>query len=303
MKRSINLLILLVMNTAALSQSWVDSKLYPFKNKYQSLEAGKMHYVDEGTGETILFVHGTPTWSFLYRDFISELSKNYRCIAVDHLGFGLSEKPESIPGTPEWHAENLSEFIKKMDLQDITLVVHDFGGPIGLASGIEDSERVKKVVLANSWLWSLEHEKEIQKIDKTINSWLGKFLYLNMNFSPKVLLKKGFADKKNLSKEVHKQYIKPFPNKDSRVPLFNIAKALLGSSDWYQKQWEQLDQLSEKEWLFLWGTKDAFISTDYLEKWTERIPAAERKEFTCGHFVQEEKTAEAIEAIKSFMEK
>ena len=71
----------------------------------------------------------------------------------------------------------------------------------------------------------------------------------------KELLKKGFANKKNLSKEVHQQYIKPFPNKSSRIPLLNLAKALVGSSDWYQKQWEQLDALSDKEWLILWGTK------------------------------------------------
>ncbi|MEP5111227.1 MAG: alpha/beta fold hydrolase, partial [Ekhidna sp.] len=203
------------MNSTAFSQSWVDTTLYPFENKFLRLEAGNMHYVDEGKGEIILFVHGTPTWSFLYRDFVKELSKEYRCIAIDHLGFGLSDKPDSIPGTPEWHSQNLSEFIRKLDLQNTTLVVHDFGGPIGLAAGIENSERIKKVVLFNSWLWATDQKKEAQKIDKTINSWLGKFLYLNMNFSPKVLLKKGFANKKNLSKEVHQQYIKPFPDKSS----------------------------------------------------------------------------------------
>ena len=290
------------MNSTAFSQSWVDSTLYPFENKFLQLEAGNMHYVDEGMGEIILFVHGTPTWSFLYRDFIKELSKDYRCIAIDHLGFGLSGKPDSIPGTPEWHSRNLSEFIRKLNLQNITLVVHDFGGPIGLAAGIENSERIKKVVLFNSWLWATNQKKEAQKIDKTINSWLGKFLYLNMNFSPKVLLKKGFANKKSLSKEVHQQYIKPFPDKSSRIPLLNLAKALLGSSDWYQKQWEQLDELSDKEWLILWGTEDEFITTESLQKWQERLPKSTTKEFGCGHFVQEECTDESIKEIVSFMD-
>ena len=287
--------------TAALSQSWVDTTLYPFENNYLPLEAGNMHYVDEGRGEVILFVHGTPTWSFLYRDFIKELSKNYRCIAIDHLGFGLSEKPDEMLGTPQWHSNNLSEFIEKLDLQEITLVVHDFGGPIGLGVGIKHSERIKRVVLFNSWLWATEHEQSIQKIDKTINSWLGRFLYLNMNFSPKVLLKKGFADKKNLSKKAHKQYIKPFPTKSDRMPLLQLAQALLGSSKWYQSQWEQLDRLSQKEWLILWGVEDAFITKDYLEKWQQRLPNAKVKELACGHFVQEEKTAEAIQAIASFI--
>lgn len=291
------------MNSTAFSQSWVDTSLYPFENKFLRLEAGNMHYVDEGKGDVILFVHGTPTWSFLYRDFIKELSKENRCIAIDHLGFGLSDKPESALGTPEWHAQNLSEFIQKLDLKNITLVVHDFGGPIGLAAGIENSERIKRVVLFNSWLWATDQREDAQKIEKTVNSGLGKFLYLNMNFSPKVLLKKGFANKKNLSKEVHRQYIKPFPNKSSRIPLLNLAKALVGSSDWYQKQWEQLDALSDKEWLILWGTKDEFITMENLKKWQERLPHAESKEFDCGHFVQEEKTEESIKEIVSFMNK
>lgn len=291
------------MNSIAFSQSRVDTTLYPFENKFLQLEAGNMHYVDEGEGDIILFVHGTPTWSFLFRDFIKELSKDYRCIAIDHLGFGLSDKPDSVPATPEWHSQNLSEFIQKLDLQDITLVVHDFGGPIGLAAGIENSERIKRVVLFNSWLWATNQRKDAQKIDKTVNSWFGKFLYLNMNFSPKVLLKKGFANKKNLTKEVHQQYIKPFPDKNSRIPLLDLAKALVGSSDWYQKQWERVDALSDKEWLILWGTKDEFITTENLEKWQEKLPNAKTKEFDCGHFVQEEKTSESIKTIDDFMTK
>ena len=289
------------MSSTAYSQSWVDTTLYPFENKFLRLEAGNMHYVDEGKGDIILFVHGTPTWSFLYRGFLKELSKNYRCIAIDHLGFGLSDKPKSASGTPEWHSQNLSEFIKKLNLQEITLVVHDFGGPIGLAAGIEHSERIKRVVLFNSWLWATKHDKQAQKIDRTINSWLGKFLYLNMNLSPRVLLKKGFANKKSLSKDIHKHYIKPFPDKNSRIPLLNLAKALVGSSDWYQDQWEKLDRLFDKDWLILWGINDEFITMEYLKKWQDRLPNNKTKEFECGHFVQEEKTNESIKAITTFM--
>ncbi|MEZ5056305.1 MAG: alpha/beta fold hydrolase [Saprospiraceae bacterium] len=301
MKQVFIISILIIMNSTAFSQSWVDTTLYPFEDKFLRLEAGNMHYVDEGKGKVILFVHGTPTWSFLYRDFIKELSKNYRCIAIDHLGFGLSDNPDSAPGTPEWHSQNLSEFIHKLDLQNITLVVHDFGGPIGLAAGIKNSERIKKVVLFNSWLWATDQKKEAQKIDKTVNSWLGRFLYLNMNISPKMLLKKGFADKKNLSKEVHQHYIHPFPNKNSRVPLLNLAKALVGSSDWYQKQWEQIDLLANKKWLILWGTKDEFITPENLKKWQERLSNSKTKELDCGHFVQEEQAAAAIKEISTFM--
>ena len=280
---------------------WLNNAEYPFKSNYIRLTAGKMHYIDEGKGDLLLFIHGTPTWSFLYRNFIKELSRHYRCIAIDHLGFGLSEASSSFSGTPEDHANNLSEFITTLRLQHITLVVHDFGGSIGLAAGIQHSHLVDKVVLFNSWMWETKNDPAIQKIDKLINGWLGKILYLNFNFSPKVLLKKGFANRNNLFKDIHQHYIKPFPTKASRIPLLKIAQALIGSSDWYQQQWEQLDKLANKNWLILWGMQDQFITTNFLQKWKERLPHAKVKEFNCGHFVQEESTDQAILEVYNFM--
>lgn len=281
--------------------TWLNTDLYPFSHQFLPVEGGNMHYVEAGQGPILLFVHGTPTWSFLYRDFIKELSSDYRCIAIDHLGFGLSEKWDDSPGTPEWHANNLSIFIKELDLQDITLVVHDFGGPIGLGSGIENSERIAGVVLFNSWLWETASDKSAQRIDRLVNSWLGSLLYLRLNFSPRVLLKQGFADKNNLTKAKRRHYRKPFPDKPSRVPLLDLAKALLGSSDWYQQQWEALHRLSGKEWLILWGTEDKFLTSDQLLKWRSRLPEATVREWSCGHFVQEEETELAISAIRTFM--
>ncbi len=286
---------------SALAQSWIDTSLYPFKSHYHPVKAGNMHYIDEGTGDIILFVHGTPTWSFLYRDFIKELSKTHRCIAIDHIGFGLSDKPNNFKGRPEDHAKNLSLFIKDLNLSGITLVVHDFGGPIGLAAAIENKDRIQKIVLFNTWLWETAQNESAIKVDKVINSSLGKFMYLKMNVSPKMLLKKGFSDKQNLSKNVHQHYVKPFPNKNSRYGLLNMGKSLVGSSEWYGQQWKLLDSLSDKPWLILWGSQDEFISTEYLEIWKRRLPQAQVATYDCGHFVQEEKTLETIKAIKEFV--
>ncbi|MDX1641539.1 MAG: alpha/beta fold hydrolase [Balneolaceae bacterium] len=280
---------------------WIDTNEYPFEHKFIELERGNMHYIDEGRGNTILFVHGTPTWSFLYRNFIKNLSPQYRTIAVDHIGFGLSDKPSEFSGHPRDHAGNLSEFIKKKDLKNITLVVHDFGGPIGVAAALTHPNRIKQVVLFNSWLWETESNSEAQKADKIINSFLGRFLYLRLNFSPRVLLKKGYSNKMNLSKRIHKQYINPFPNKRSRFALYRIAQALVGASDWYQRQWEQLSVLENKPWLILWGTEDDFFKTDSLKKWKQRLPDAHVRRFNCGHFVQEEKTKEAVSEIREFV--
>lgn len=290
------------MSSLTQKQEWLDTSLYPFKNKFIQFDVGKMHYVDEGEGDIILFIHGTPTWSFLYREYISTLSKKYRCIAIDHIGFGLSEKPEGFDGKPESHSKNLTKFIKKLDLKEVTIVVHDFGGPIGLSAAIQNHSRIKQVVLFNTWLWETKNNPKAQKIDKIINSRIGKFLYLRMNFSPKILLKKGMYDKKKLPKNIHKQYIYPFPNKSSRISLLNIGKSLVGSSNWYEKQWKDLNKIEQKPWIILWGSKDEFITPKYLQKWQNRLPNAKVKKFDCGHYIQEEKTKETIIEIEKFMQ-
>ncbi len=222
-------------------------------------------------------------------------------MAIDHLGFGLSDKPADFAGTPARHAQMLAEFVEKLGLEDITLVVHDFGGPIGLGWANQHPDKVKRVVLFNSWLWETKSNPEVQKIDKLINSWLGRFLYLNMNFSPKVLLKKGFADKEKLSKEVHQHYLKPFPNKASRQGPYQLARALAGSSDWYQQQWELLDKLEDKQWLILWGIKDEFLRPEFLQRWQARLPQARVETFDCGHFVQEEAIAPVLKVMEAFL--
>lgn len=287
--------------TSVLPPRWLDTILYPFENKFISVKTGQIHYVDEGEGDIILFVHGTPTWSFLYREYLATLSKEFRCIAIDHIGFGLSEKPKKFDGKPQSHSNNLTEFIEKLDLKEITIVVHDFGGPIGLSSAIQNHHRIKQIVMFNTWLWETKNDPEIQKVDKIINSGIGKFLYLRMNFSPKYLLKKGFNDKKNLSKKVHKHYIKPFPDMYSRTSLLNLGKSLIGSSKFYQEQWLNLGDLEQKPWLILWGNKDEFMTIKYLEKWKYRLPNAIVKQYDCGHFVPEEKAVETIQEIKKFM--
>jgi haloalkane dehalogenase len=281
--------------------TWLDTTMYPFESNYINLPAGKMYFVDEGMGEPILFVHGTPTWSFLYRNYIKELSANNRCIAPDHFGFGLSDKPTGFAGTPQAHSENLVHLVDSLGLDNITLIVHDFGGPIGLGFAIRKPEKIKRIVLFNTWLWETASNPEAQKVDKILNGPIGKFLYLNLNFSPKVLLKKAYHNKALLTKSVHRHYKKPFPNRQSRYGLLKIGQSLVGASDWYQEQWEQLDRIADKPFLVLWGMQDSFIKPEYLERWKARLPHAEVHAFDCGHFVQEEAPVESLHLIQAFL--
>lgn len=301
MKQILLNLILIAMCTQSYAQKWVDSVQYPFKSNYLVTSYGNLHYIDEGEGDVILFVHGTPTWSFLYRNHIKVLSKSYRCVAIDHLGFGLSDKPENFIGTPQSHATILHQAIEQLGLKNITLVVHDFGGPIGLSYAVSNPDNVNSIIMFNTWLWETKNDKDAQKINKILHSKLGNFLYLNTNFSPSVLLKKSFHDKKQLDKQVHKHYKKPFPDKNSRYGLLNIGKSLIGSSDWYDELWSKAEVIKNKPTLILWGDKDDFIKINNLERWKEFLTNKKIYVLESGHFIQEEKTDETIEIITGWL--
>lgn len=284
------------------SASWFDPSSYPFPSKVHTINGHRMHYIDVGSGPTILFVHGTPTWSYLYRQQIAALSREYRCVAIDHIGFGMSDKPVDAPYTPEWHSRSLEQLVDTLGLKDFTLVVHDFGGPIGLSMAIRRPEWVSKVVLMNTFLWETASNPAALKVDRLIRSPLGRFLYLRMNASPKLLLKSAFADKRKLSKALHRHYIHVFPNRDSRFGLLGLAENLVGASDWYAAQWAQMDRIADKPFCIVWGMKDKFITPDHLEKWEARLKSIEsvHRLSDVGHFVAEEGAAELTAAIKAF---
>lgn len=285
-----------------MDHSWVDRDNYPFQAHYFEARKGRMHYVDEGEGEVIVFVHGSPVWSYVYRHLIKGLSTRYRCIAVDHLGFGLSDKPHKADYTPEAHAQRLENLLEELQLEPLTLVVHDFGGPIGLSYLLNHPEKVKKVILFNTWLWSLNDYPEFVRVGKIAGSIFGKWLYKYFNLSPKLLIRQTFYDKSKLSKATHQQYIQAFPDPKSRSAPIAFAKHLLASSEWFNQLWEKRQVLREKPILILWGNKDPLLSPALLKRWKEYLTDAKVIELESGHFVQEEKPQELLQHIRQFLE-
>lgn len=281
--------------------SWLYTDEYPFNHCFFETSNGTVHYIDEGNGEAIVFVHGTPTWSFLYRNYIKSLSTEYRCIAIDHLGFGLSDKPKDFIGTPQAHAQIFSNWIDFLKLDKFTLIVHDFGGPIALSYAIKHPDRISKIVMFNTWLWETKNNKDAVKIDKILHSKVGNFLYLNTNISPKYLLKKAFYNKKKLSPKIHSQYKEPFKSKYDRYGLLKLGKSLIGSSSWFEEQWSHISNIENIPILILWGSKDKFIKTEELFRWKSSLNNVKFIEFECGHFVQEEEFENSFNTLKEFL--
>ncbi len=287
-----------------------------------TLRDGEMHYVDEGSGPPILLVHGTPTNSYEYRHLIAALSTRFRCVAPDHLGFGQSSRPQSFAYTPEAHAAVLREFVERLGLDDFTLVVHDFGGPIGLPLVVGSGElgvgsasapnselptpnfRVKRVVLLNTWAWPIDDDPRMARGARLIGGPIGRFLYRYANASLKLIMPSAYGDRKKLTPEIHRRYLDVFRDRDARVLVLHaLAKSLLGSRAHYQSLLDRIERLRSLPVLIVWGMKDSAFPPYQLERWKSLLPGARIETIDgAGHWPHEEEPGRVIAAIEAFLE-
>lgn len=282
--------------------AWVDQAEYPFRSNLFATEHGNMHYVDEGHGEVLLFVHGNPTWSFMYRHLIRGLRHRYRCIAPDNLGFGLSDKPTGLSYLPQFHADNLTRFVEHLGLTNITLVIHDWGGPIGFSYGLLRPANVKRLIVFNTTCWSLKGVAGAERFSRAVGSPIGHYICRTFNAFPRFVVPRVFGDRGKLTPSIHQHYIRPFPTPVSRESTWVLAKALIGESDWLASLWDQRVILQEKPVLILSGAKDPTFDRDKLLKWQEAFPESQSHRFPAiGHFVPEELGEGGIAPVEAFL--
>lgn len=292
------------MNRTFTSESkypqWLDREEYPFTSNYIQLPVGRMHYVDHGEGDPIVMVHGNPAWSFEYRKLIRKLSETHRCIAMDHIGFGLSEKPKKWNYLPAEHAINFEILMDKLDLSVITLVVNDWGGPIGLAYAIKYPEKFKRLIILNTFLWPVRKVAHFKAFSYLMGSKLGKYLILNHNFFGKVVIKFVVGYRKHLHKAIHRHYYQHLGTKSDRIGSYVFPREIIGSSDWLESLWQDRKKINHLPTTFIWGMKDPAFRPAELDKWIRNWDAAKViKLEEAGHFPQEEAPWQVIEAIKS----
>ena len=283
--------------------AWLDRREYPFEHHWFTLASGaRIHYVDEGTGPTVLFVHGTPTWSFEWRHQIRALAPRFRCIAPDLVGMGLSDRPASFDYTPEAHAAALAEFVAGLDLKDVTLVVHDFGGPIGLPLALQANSRVTRLVILNTFAWSLEGDADVRRPAQMLGGALGNWLYRRANFPLRVIMPAAFANRRALTPAIHRQYLSVFQDMESRGRvLHSFARALLGSGHFYRDISSKLETLRRIPVLIVWGMKDPAFRPTQLERWMAALPHARVERLPVGHWPQEEAPEAVNAALQSFL--
>jgi haloalkane dehalogenase len=257
-----------------------------------------MRYVEEGSGAPVFLVHGTPSWSFEWRAIISALAPSHRVIAPDHLGFGRSDKPIGAPYRPEDHARRLLALFDHLDLDGVTLVLHDFGGPIGLPIALERRDRVAHVVVVNSWAWPLGEDPRAARISRIVRSPIGRFFYLWLNASPRWIVPMSFADRRRLPPRVHRQYLAPFARRGVRSAPWVLGCELTGSDEYYAQLWARRERLASLSMTIVWGEKDRFFDRSHRDRWLAAFPSARLVSATeSGHFPQEEEPAILAEAV------
>lgn len=279
---------------------WLDRGMFPFTPRRFETPDGVMRYLDEGSGPPILLVHGTPSWSFEWRAQVRDLATSHRVIAPDHLGFGLSDKPRDASVLrPEDHARRLLALVDALDLRDLTLVVHDFGGPIGLPVALERGDRVRAVVAMNTWMWAHGRDPKIGRMSRLVASRVGRWLYLSLNASPRWIVPMAFADRAKLTPRVHAHYLGPFARREDRLGPWAMGVALAGSDAFYDSLWTRRAALAAKPLTVVWGARDPAFDGRYLARWREAFPSARVEEIPgVGHFPQEEDPARVTEIVR-----
>lgn len=272
------------------SFDWVNRDLFPFASRFIEIDGHQLHYIDEGTGPVILFSHGTPEWSFGWRDLVRGLSGQFRCVAPDLLGMGLSDKPTDADYSCAAHSARLEKLVEKLGLTDVNIVANDFGLSIALGYAIRQPERVRRISIFNGWMWRLDTDPHYYKAARMMDGWLGQVAYKQFNFPVNVIMPAAFGNrKKNLPKEVHRHYKMAWPDAASRTATYAFAGELLHANEWWDGLWQQRNVLNDKLKLIFWGMKDSFVPPYELDKWTQAFPSA--RAIRCpeaGHFVQEE---------------
>ncbi|WP_426445782.1 alpha/beta fold hydrolase [Paenibacillus sp. S-38] len=279
----------------------VDSAEYPFRDHWLPYRDGFIHYVDEGQGPAVLLLHGNPTWSYLYRNIIKELRDQFRLIAPDYPGLGMSKAPTGYGYTPQEHSEAVTELIRRLDLKDFILVVQDWGGPVGLNHAVQHSESLRGLVVMNTWAWPAKR-LPMRLFSLAMGGWpLGYWLQTRRNFFARVIVPSGIHHKSKVTDSLRHAYTAPFPTPASRKPTWVFPRQIRKAGPWLAALEAGLGQLSHLPAHILWGTKDsAGFPLEEMRKWQSYLNNHETEILEdASHYVQEDRPDRVAAAIRS----
>lgn len=279
---------------------------YRFDARWLELDAGRLHYLDEGppAAEPVLFLHGNPTWSFLWRHLVLALRGTHRCVAPDHLGCGLSSKPAGWRYDLAGHAENALKLVEALDLRGITLVAHDWGGAIGMALVRRTPERFARLMVMNTAAFP---GRMPLRIAVCRTPALGPLLVERMNAFAGLLPRFGLAQPARLSAAAREGYAFPYRSPRDRRAIRRFVEDIPTSPD--HPSWSELEAASraiehftDRPASIVWGERDWCFTPRFRAVWQRRLPRAAVLPIAhAGHLVTEEAPREVESALRALL--
>ena len=286
------------------SDNWKSE--YPFESNWLRVGDHQCHFVDEGQGDPILLVHGNPTWSFYWRKLITAAMGSKRAVAPDHLGSGQSDKPSGYTYRLSDHTANLSKLISKLDLNRITLVVHDWGGAIGLGAAVANPERFARIVLLNTAAFPPPYIP--WRIRACRIPFLGALGVRGLNLFARAAQTMTIHDRSTVNEAALAGLIAPYNSWQNRIGIHRFVKDIPDSPnhptyavlDSLERNLENLKHLPIK---IIWGMRDWCFRPDCLERFESIFPHANSIRLEdVGHWVMEEAPDIVIREVLSFTE-
>jgi pimeloyl-ACP methyl ester carboxylesterase len=280
---------------------------YPFASHRMQLAAGDLHYIDEGPREAdpLLCVHGNPTWSFTFRHLVRAFRDEHRVVVPDHLGCGLSDKPQRWSYTLAAHVENLEHLVLAQDLRRITLVVHDWGGAIGFGLARRHPERIERLVILNTAAFTSPRIPLRIRVCRT--PWLGSFLVRRLNVFAAGAARMALANPEKLSPSARRGLLLPYDSHADRVAVARFVQDIpLRPGD---PSWKELRETEAELGRFralpaciVWGERDWCFTPHFLARWREILPEAEAHVLPdAGHYLLEEAPDEVERHVRDFL--
>ena len=285
--------------------------LYPFTGIHRQVNGFNIHLLDEGKGESVVLLHGNPTWSFYYRNLVLGLRADYRVIAPDHIGCGLSDKPslDKYDYTLRQRVDDIAQLLSQLEIEGrITLVMHDWGGMIGMAYATRFPERIGKLILLNTAAFHLPESKNLPaSLWLCRNTPLGDFIIRRTGLFPRVLA--HWCVCKPMDPRVREGYLSPYKTAGNRTGIWRFVKdiPLLPEDPGYALVSEiqaKLPGFRNTPTLILWGERDFVFDHHFLDEWERLLPNAEVHRFpNAGHYVLEDAGVEILDLIRSFLDR
>ena len=286
----------------------ISRHLYPFDRNWFEVDGLRLHYLDEGRGEVVVAVHGNPTWSFYYRDLVRDLRTDHRVVVPDHIGCGLSEKPadDSYDYTLLRRVEDFGRLMDELRLSDVNLVVHDWGGMIGMAWAVRHPERIKRLVILNTAAFHLPKSKPFPwQLWVVRDTPFGPVMVRGLNAFSRGATRLAVTRTK-LSRDVRDAYCAPYDSWADRIATLRFVQDIPlkpgdPGYDIVSDTEARLDVFRDIPVLVCWGDKDFVFDHHFLDEWQRVYPHAEVYRFPdCGHYILEDASEEIIPLIRQF---